>query len=62
MRVRRGCRGYFHMSDAEERLAQVEATQRVMAAAAGMQGCGCLLTLFVTVPIVVLLLMLLFFG
>ena len=50
------------MSDSEERLAQVEATQQVMAVAAGMQGCGCLLTLFVTVPIVVLLLMVLFFG
>ena len=49
------------MGDQEERLGQVEAAQKVAAVGAAMQGCGCLLTLFVTVPIVVLLL-LLFFG
>ena len=50
------------MSDHEERLAQIEAAQKVAAVGAGMQGCGCLLTLFVTVPIVGVLLWLLFFG
>ena len=44
--------------DHEERLAQVEAAQKVAAVGAGLQGCGCLLTIFVTLPIVLLLLFL----
>ena len=50
------------LSDAEERLARIESAQKAAAVAAGMQGCGCLLTLFVTLPIVVLLLVLLFLS